>query len=306
MRRCSRIVILATLGPLLSGAAFEEVDRAKEKEELILKLTSDINKVDYSIEETKELVEKWFGEIRRGPDVEPISPMPVTLGETRSVYHADNFAKLPELRMVYPTVEQYHDDSYALNALGRILADGKRAPLYNVIVEEQQLAPDVGAYHSTDELAGSFNFRVRAKAGVDLDDVKAAIDTALARFEEKGFLDKDLRFRSRYQDRGTHLETNRPEFLVSSYVLKWLPCRSSLDQTSEPVQLTLGKSHIVIEIEPDSVKSQYMAEEDLTFQPRVRNAPFPQIILGPLKNLQYRPSFFGHPQFPICFLNTSA
>jgi zinc protease len=147
---------------------------------------------DIEIEETKALVEKWFGEIRRGPEVEPIGPMPVTLDQTRSVFHADNFAKLPELRMVYPTVEQYHDDSYALHALGRILADGKRAPLYNVIVEERQLAPDVGASNNSDELAGTFTFRVRAKAGVDLDDVKAAIDTALARFEEKGFLDKDL------------------------------------------------------------------------------------------------------------------
>lgn len=147
---------------------------------------------DIEIEETKALVEKWFGEIRRGPEIEPIGPMPVTLDEPRSVYHADNFAKLPELRMVFPTVEQYHDDSYALEALGRILADGKRAPLYNVIVEERHLAPGVSADNSSDELTGTFNIRVRANAGVDLDDVKAAIDTALARFEERGFLDKDL------------------------------------------------------------------------------------------------------------------
>jgi len=42
------------------------------------------------------------------------------------------------------------------------------------------------------ELAGTFQIRVRAKAGVDLDDVKAGIDEALARFEKDGFLDKDL------------------------------------------------------------------------------------------------------------------
>jgi zinc protease len=118
--------------------------------------------------------------------------MPATLDETKSLYHLDNFAKLPELRMVYHTVESFHDDSYALDALGEILSEGKRAPLYNVIVEELELAPRVNAYNDSNELAGTFTIRVRAKDGVDLDEVKSAVDAALARFEEKGFLDKDL------------------------------------------------------------------------------------------------------------------
>jgi zinc protease len=147
---------------------------------------------DIDIEETKALVQRWFGEIRRGPEVESREPMPVRLDGTRSVYHVDNFAKLPELHMVFPGVEQYHDDSYALEALARILSEGKRAHLYNVVVEELELAPAVSADHDANELAGEFTMRVRANAGVDLDDVKAAIDTALERFEEQGFLDKDL------------------------------------------------------------------------------------------------------------------
>jgi zinc protease len=147
---------------------------------------------DIEIDETKALVQSWFGEIRRGPEVEPLPPMPVTLDETRSLYHLDNFAKLPELRMVYHTVESFHDDSYALDVLGNILSEGKRAPLYNVIVEEQELAPRVTAYNDSSELAGTFTIQVRAKDSVDLDAVKSAVDTALTRFEEQGFLDKDL------------------------------------------------------------------------------------------------------------------
>lgn len=147
---------------------------------------------DIDVEQTKSLVGKWFGEIKRGPDVPPPQPMPVSLERTRSVYHEDNLAQVPELRMTFPTVEEFHPDSYALEALGEILSDGKRAQLYRVIVEEQKLAPDAAAYNSSSELAGTFTIRVRANAGVDLDEVKAAIEAALMRFEEKGFEDKDL------------------------------------------------------------------------------------------------------------------
>ena len=147
---------------------------------------------DIDITRTKELVDYWFGEIRRGPDVEALSPMPVTLTQSHRLFHEDNFATLPELRLVFPTVEEYHEDSYALQMLGEVLSGSKRAPLYNVIVEERKLAPSISTYQSGSELAGEFVFRVRASAGTDLDDVKAAITEGLARFERDGFSDKEL------------------------------------------------------------------------------------------------------------------
>ena len=77
---------------------------------------------DFDPESVKAQIEQWFGEMRRGPDVENTGPMPVTLTETKKLWYPDNFAKLPELRMVFPTVEQYHPDSYALDVLGSVLA----------------------------------------------------------------------------------------------------------------------------------------------------------------------------------------
>ncbi|MEM5517335.1 pitrilysin family protein [Henriciella sp. AS95] len=148
---------------------------------------------DIDIAETKAKVERWFGEIRRGPDVEPAAPQPVTLAETKSLYFEDNFAKLPELRLTFPTVESYNEDEQALNVLARIIAGTKNSPLYKEIVEEQQLAPDVSAYNNSMELAGEFVFRVRAKAGTDLDAVKSALDAALADFEANGVDETDLK-----------------------------------------------------------------------------------------------------------------
>ncbi len=147
---------------------------------------------DISPEETKQLVQKYFGEIQpRGIDT-PMEPQPVTLSESKKIYYEDNFAQLPELRITYPSVESYHADQWALDALGEILSDGKRAPLYKSIVEESKLAPGVSSYHSANELAGTFTIRVRANAGVDLDSVLAVVDETLLTFDTEGFDVKDL------------------------------------------------------------------------------------------------------------------
>ena len=148
---------------------------------------------DIDIEETKALVKKWFGEIPSGPDIEGLDPMPVTLSETKSLYFEDNFAKLPELRMVIPTIEEYNKDVYPLQVLGQLLSGSKNAPLYQVVVVEQKLAPNVSSYQSSSEIAGEFVFRARANAGTDLDDLKNAINEGLQRFETNGVNEKDLK-----------------------------------------------------------------------------------------------------------------
>jgi len=147
---------------------------------------------DIDIAETKKLVKKWFGEIPSGPEVTPLNPMPVTLTETKSLSFEDNFAKLPELRMVFPTVENYNKDSYALQVLGQLLSGSKKSSLYKTIVEEKKLAPNASSYQSSNELAGEFVIRVRANEGVDLDDVKAAVEEGLSNFETNGFTDNEL------------------------------------------------------------------------------------------------------------------
>ncbi len=147
---------------------------------------------DFNKEELKGWIEKYFGEIKSRGEEEPLKPMPVTLEETKKLYHEDPYAKVPDLRIVYPTVEQFHEDSWALEALAEILSEGKRAPLYKKLVEETEYAPSVFSYNSSSELAGEFNIGIRAKDGIDLDSVYFAVQQALDGFEKNGFSEKDL------------------------------------------------------------------------------------------------------------------
>jgi zinc protease len=159
---------------------------------------------DINIQETKEKVQRWFGEIRKGPEVQMLKPMPVKLDQIKSFSFEDNFARLPELQMIFPTIENYHGDTYALNILGELLSGSRKSPLYKVIVEEKKLAPNVGSNQSSEELAGEFVIRVRANAGVSLQDVKTSIEEGLLRFEKEGFTDSELQRVKAEQETGLY------------------------------------------------------------------------------------------------------
>jgi len=147
---------------------------------------------DFDVEEAKKLIGKYFGEIPKGNEITDPKPQPVTLNETVKVYHEDNFAKAPQFRMIWPTVEDYNEDAYALNYLAELLSQGKKAPLYKVLEKEKKLSSSQYAYNSAQEIAGSFNIVVTGNEGVDLKEVESAINEAFTMFEDEGFTDDDV------------------------------------------------------------------------------------------------------------------
>ena len=147
---------------------------------------------DFDTEQAKQWVEKYFEEIPRGPEIEPLEPRPGVLDETIKLYHEDNFATLPQLTMTWPTVEQFHPDTYALAVLSDLLTDGKEAPLNEVLIDEEKLAAVVVTFPYESELAGEFMLQVSAFDGTDLDYVAAALDAGFARFEAEEITDEDL------------------------------------------------------------------------------------------------------------------
>tara|TARA_B100000963_G_scaffold207184_1_gene180473 strand:- start:4704 stop:7529 length:2826 start_codon:yes stop_codon:yes gene_type:complete len=149
---------------------------------------------DIDFDETKQLVERWFGEIKPNENViEKPEVRLVTLSETKKLYHLDKYAQLPQLSLTFPSVEQYSKDSYALNTLGEILSDGRNSVFYKEIIEKQKLAPAANAYNYSAEIAGQFQITVRANPSTPLNDVHNAIMKALENFEKNGVSDNDLK-----------------------------------------------------------------------------------------------------------------
>ena len=111
---------------------------------------------------------------------------------TKKIYHEDNFAKAPQLRMMWPTTQEYSEDSYPLSYLGQFLSQGKKAPLYKILEKERKLTSSQNAYNNSQEIAGNFAISVTANEGVSLNDVEKGIFDAFAMFEKEGFTEDDV------------------------------------------------------------------------------------------------------------------
>ncbi len=147
---------------------------------------------DFDPVAAKKWVEKYFGEIKRGDEIKPIAKMAGEVRQTVKFAHEDNFARLPELTLAWPTVEDLHPDSYALEVLSDYLVHGKKAPFYKLLVEDKKLTAGVNADNYGGEIAGQFQLAVRAFEGKNLQEVASAINAAFANFEKDGISEKDL------------------------------------------------------------------------------------------------------------------
>lgn len=147
---------------------------------------------DYDPAEVKAMIQKYFGEIPAGEELKKPEPMNITLNETKKLFHEDNFARAPQYTMVYPVCEQFTKDSYSLDVLARLLGEGKKSPLYKVLVKEKKLTSNVRAGNQSLELTGQFQISVTANPSTSLNDVEKAIFESFSRFETEKFTEKDL------------------------------------------------------------------------------------------------------------------
>jgi zinc protease len=133
---------------------------------------------DVKTADVVKMVEKYFGSIPRGPEVSPVKLAPVVLDKTRYVSFVDNYARTPQLRIVYPTVPQYNPDMAALACLAQVLGSGggfgggggggrggggmggnRNSVFYQLLIKEQK-ALQASANSGLSELAGEFTISI--------------------------------------------------------------------------------------------------------------------------------------------------
>ncbi|HEX2722054.1 MAG TPA: pitrilysin family protein [Gemmatimonadaceae bacterium] len=134
---------------------------------------------DFNPAEARRLVEKYFGPVKRGPDIKPVSaPVPKLNGTLRQGME-DRVAS-PRLTMVWHTVPAFNRDEAPLDVLASALGQGKNSRLYRALVYDKQVAQDVSASNVSRELAGTFQIVATPRRGVSLDSLEAAIDREVA------------------------------------------------------------------------------------------------------------------------------
>jgi zinc protease len=147
---------------------------------------------DFNADSAKMMIDKYFGEIKAHGEVAARTALVPALDKTIKLYHEDNFANVPEINLVWLVPQAYQKDAYALDFLAKILADGKKAPLYKVLVKEKQLTSSTSAYNNSGELSGEFTITIRANEGKTLKEIEDAVSEAFTRFETDGITEKDI------------------------------------------------------------------------------------------------------------------
>lgn len=138
-------------------------------------------------------VEKYFGAIPKGPEVKPVKlPIPV-LSKDRYVSMTDNYAKLPMLRMTYPTPPAFSKDQAALDCLAEIMGQGKSSLFYKNLIKPGK-AVNASVYNNDHglELSGEFTISVTPYPGQQLSDIEKLVRETFAEFEKRGATDEDI------------------------------------------------------------------------------------------------------------------
>ncbi len=137
-------------------------------------------------------VDKYFGPIPRGPEVDDPQFVPTVIEEDRYLSMEDNVA-LSLLYMSYPTVHLYHEDEAPLDVLMYILGQGETSLLYKNMVKNG-LAVQASAGHACRELHCEFTILALPSpaSGASLADLEKIARDSLDEFEERGVLDDDL------------------------------------------------------------------------------------------------------------------
>ncbi len=133
---------------------------------------------DIDVAQTKALVQKYFGTLRRGPAVPPIkATTPRITTERRKVVASR--VELPRVYMAWITPAFYKPGDADADIAATLLGGGRSSRLYKKLVYEQQIAQDVSAQQYSLVLGSIFQIQVTARPGRTAAEIEKALDAEL-------------------------------------------------------------------------------------------------------------------------------
>src|SRR5467141_3986831 len=140
---------------------------------------------DFDPDRARELVEKYFGPLKRGEEVPKIKAHtpPITSERRASI---QDHVQLPRVYMGWLTSPIFKPGDAEADLAATILGGGKSSRLYKKLVYEKQIAQDVSVNQQSLILGSVFEVQVTAKAGVKPEDLEKAINAEIDAFRKDG------------------------------------------------------------------------------------------------------------------------
>ncbi|MGF1842975.1 insulinase family protein [Vibrio clamense] len=141
---------------------------------------------DIDVDQTLEWVNKYFGSIPSGPDVENAPKAPAILTEDRYITLEDRIRQ-PMVLIGWPTTYRGDSSESSVNALANVLGSGTNSYLYQNLIKTQK-AVDAGAFQDCAELACTLYVYAMGDSGDkgDLTHLYSEVMATLEQFEAQG------------------------------------------------------------------------------------------------------------------------
>ena len=147
---------------------------------------------DIDVAETKELIDKYFSDIPRGEEPPRVDVVEAPLGgEVRDTVYDQ--VPLPALVMGYRTVARTDPDYYAISILNQLLSQGQSSRLNKALVDEKELAVQVGSFPASSQDPGlSIAFALARPGSTDLQPLEQAFEAEIDRLKNEPISDREL------------------------------------------------------------------------------------------------------------------
>ncbi len=146
---------------------------------------------DLTVNKVKRLMVSYFEPIPAHDPPRPVHVVePEQLGEKRLTVHKD--VTSPNIMIAYHSPQTGSADYYAMDMLNSILSEGNSSRLNKALVDEEQIAVSVFTYYPLAFDPNLFYIYVVAAAGIEENDLEAAILDELDRIINEGVTEKEL------------------------------------------------------------------------------------------------------------------
>ncbi len=146
---------------------------------------------DFIVDNAKQLVEKYFADIPRGPEIKrPGIVEPPLAGQVRDTVYDD--VALPAVYMVFRIPSMTSGDAEPLNLAASILSQGESSRLYQSLVYKKKIAQSVDAFSVDMEDPGVFVINAVVSPGHEPEEVENEIMAQLNNLAREVPGDKEL------------------------------------------------------------------------------------------------------------------
>lgn len=144
-----------------------------------------------TLEQVKQLSEKWFGPIPGGKSTLRSLPAEPKQGAKRTETVKAN-VPADALYMSWHMPGRFHEDYYAIDLLSDILSRGKSSRLYNALVKEKEIFTSISSFVMGTVDPGMLVISGRINAGISLEKAEQEVNLILRQVIQEGITEEEL------------------------------------------------------------------------------------------------------------------